>query len=115
MSEDPITAVADALAETERLLTQPLASEELSHAQRDYVARITEFESILTNPNEALRSAQLGAFTDKLLLDAGYAAGLLSGRTIRVPVEHFTAFIESVGALIEQREQATANQAKPAN
>lgn len=112
MSEDPITAVANAVAEAEHLLEQPLTSGELSTPQREYIDRIKQFETIMANPNEATRGIQLGAWTQQLLIDAGSPSGLLSGRTIRVPLEHFTAFIQTVGQLIELREQVTANTAQ---
>lgn len=90
------------------VVTPPILSAEADKPTNEQKDRLAKYESILDNPNEAIRGQQLAAFCDQLCLDARLPVGFLSGRTIRVPVEHFTAFIDGVGQLIEEREQAAA-------
>lgn len=91
------------------LVTPAIKSAEFDKPTNEYVERLSQYEQILQNPNEATREQQLGNFVKQLCLAAGISAGFLSGGTIRVPLEHFTALVEAVGQLIKEREQAAAN------
>lgn len=59
-------------------------------------SRISELERILVTSDDADRRARLALFCQRLLNQAGLAAGDVSGRTIAVPVEYFTNLCEGV-------------------
>ncbi len=90
------------------IVAQPIKSAQLNKPTNEQHERLQAFQALLNNPNDGLRGIQLAAFCDQLCADANLSIGLLSGRTVRVPVEHLTAFIAGVGQLIQTREQVAA-------
>lgn len=107
-----ITSVSDTTGKVLSLIAPPIVQAEVDKPKNEQHDRIAQYEKIIDIANEAVRAVQLSAFSNQLLLDAALPVGLLSGRTITVPVEHFTAYIDGVGQLIEEREQAAAQVTK---
>ena len=91
-----------------QLLTPPIVQAEMDKPTNELKARLSQYETIFDNPNEATRATQLGDFINRLCLDAQIPVGIISGITVSVPVEYLDALVSAAGQLIKEREQATA-------
>lgn len=107
-----ISDVASAANKAITLVSAPITQAEVDKPTNEQKERIQQYETIINNPNEGARSRQLFDFCGKLFDDARLPVGLLSGRVITIPIEHLTVFIDGVGQLIEEREQAAAQAGK---
>ena len=73
---------------------KPLLDERMVH-QHDEEAKelLEEWQNILQEADEDKRRNLIAGFMSKLCNEIGHPPGVLSGRTIRVPVEYFHASI----------------------
>lgn len=56
--------------------------------------RLSDYEKIAGLDDSGDRARAIGAFTNKLCVDAGSPPGIVSGQSIEVPLEYFQALIE---------------------
>lgn len=93
---DPVSAIAGALGSFFRLVS-PSIDEKYAQAYDDEKrSSIDEFGKILERPDSDDRARTLSSFCSQLLINSGRSPGDISSGAIRIPLSHFSAFVETV-------------------
>lgn len=105
----PVAKLAD---DALGLVSQPIKSAQLDKPINEAKDRTAQYEDILSESDPLELDADLGSFISKLQVDAGFAAGELSGATRNAPVEQLNVFVEIAIAYIRLKEQVAIGTAK---
>ena len=76
-----VTAVAGAVTEIGKLVAPVLSEDETQKIQNDYLARVRQAQSLLSQPSSPDNAQQLGDFFEQLCVDKGvpFAGGVAGG------------------------------------
>lgn len=107
-----VTSLSNVVLETEKLIEQPILNAQQRKPTEDYIESLNEYEQILDEPNEGLRSQRLANYIDRVCIRAEIPVGFIHDGTVRVPLQHFNALVQGINQLVKERAERILAQSK---
>jgi len=99
-----ITAIANAVGALFGTLKPAVDERYAQLYDNQHRERLKELEKILGTPDCPARAGRIGAWVERVCIDAGIPAGDISGNTIQLPISHFRALCAIASQGIRDRQ-----------